>query len=53
MSHSARITMPWPAKAQLTAISPSLVLRLPRNFTLSVRRAEVPDAVGFVALASA
>jgi hypothetical protein len=60
MSHSARIRMPWPSSAQLTAISPSLVVRLPRVLTASVLRAaapfparQAPDAVGFLALANA
>ena len=37
MSHSARIRMSWPSRAQFTAISPSLVPRLPRTLTLSTR----------------
>jgi hypothetical protein len=57
MSHSARIRMPWPSSAQFTAISPSLVLRLPRTLTVSVRPCaagrQPPHAVGLVALADA
>ena len=55
MSHSARITMPCPASAQFTAISPSLVLRLPRTLTVSraLAQRQAPGAVGFAALADA
>ena len=45
MSHSARMRMPWPSSAQLTAISPSLVVRLPRVLMASVLALLPPDNV--------
>ncbi len=59
MSHSARIRMPWPSSAQLTAISPSLVVRLPRVLHGLRRRAlaaaagQPPDTVGLLPLPNA
>ena len=49
MSHSARSIRPWPSSAQFSATSPSLLLKVPRTFTVSVVRPLVKRQVPYAA----